>query len=155
MLRQLENYDRQRKRLGRNDIIEYHRDHLDTAVSELRLMIEPLEYELEMVDKAISAAQLQIGKKREEQQRDNEVSQQRRHREAMKHLTGVEINLARATVGLAIVTFVLVAIEFVHVVHLIYEDRWTEALILSLFLIAFAMALTILSIRAFREWRGG
>lgn len=121
ILRQLENYDRQRKRLGRNNIIEYHRDHLDTAVRELSLMIEPLEYELETVDKAISAAQLQIGKDQEEQQRQSEERQQTRHLEAMEQLTGVEAKLRHATVWLAAVTLVLVTITIIEVVLTIYE----------------------------------
>ena len=124
--------------LGGNEtvrIIEYHREHLETAVLELDLMIDPLEYELEMVDKAISVARLQIDKRQEAQQRHYEEKQQTRHREAITLLTKVERILAIATALLAAVTVLLIVVELFK----FSRDEWETLAVV--FFIAFAAVL--------------
>lgn len=76
MRQQSKNYDKCRERLRRslknNDVVECHRDQLETAVFELELMVEPLEDALETADKAVSAAQVLVDRETEQGQKRRE-----------------------------------------------------------------------------------
>jgi hypothetical protein len=76
MRQQFENYNRWREHYKRwrahvegNGVVEFHGDQVRTAVLELQLMIEPLQYALDTADKAVSAAQAQVEIKQESNQR--------------------------------------------------------------------------------------
>jgi hypothetical protein len=69
LARQLHNYDRWQAQLEDNDVVDYHRDHLETATQELELMVAEGRDALEVADKAVAMAQVQIDKAQERGQR--------------------------------------------------------------------------------------
>lgn len=72
LLQQLENYTRWRAGVEDNDIINFHRDQLETGSSELRLRIQPLQDALEMADKTVSVARAHVEKEAEEAQENRQ-----------------------------------------------------------------------------------
>lgn len=73
LLKQSHNYDRARVRIGGGDVIEFHREQLETAILELELKSEEFRDALEVADKAVSVAQVQVDKAQENRQRDTQV----------------------------------------------------------------------------------
>lgn len=60
--RQLYNYDRWQAELKDNDIIEYHRAHLEAIKEDLEMLVSEGRCALETADKAVSMARVQIDK---------------------------------------------------------------------------------------------
>lgn len=68
MQRQKHNYDRWRDGQGSNDILEYHRDHLDTAVVELELLVAEGRDALDLAGSVVDMVQVRVDKAQESRQ---------------------------------------------------------------------------------------
>ncbi len=73
LLKQSHNYDRARVRIGGGDVMEFHREQLETAILELELKTEEFRDALEIADKAVSVAQVQVDKAQEKRQQGTQV----------------------------------------------------------------------------------
>jgi hypothetical protein len=62
LLRQSHNYDWWRARIEQNDIVEYHRSHLETATSGVDLLVQQWEDAIESAKAALSIAQIRVDK---------------------------------------------------------------------------------------------
>ena len=62
LLRQSHNYDWWRAQMEQNGILEYHRSHLETAVSGIDLLVQRWEYAIESAKAALSIAQVRVDK---------------------------------------------------------------------------------------------
>lgn len=62
LVRQSRNYDQWRASMKGNDIIEYHRGHLEMATSELELLVTQCQDAIDTADTAVSIAQVQVSK---------------------------------------------------------------------------------------------
>lgn len=81
MLQQSENLDEWRSQGRDNETLELHQRQLKTATRELELKVEPLQSDLEIADKAVSAARLQMDKEHEKRERRVEKKEAiRQHR---------------------------------------------------------------------------
>ena len=67
---QLHNYDRWYDRIGTNGVLQYHRDHIDTAVVELELMVADGRDAIDLAKTVVDMAQVRVD-------RDQELRQQR------------------------------------------------------------------------------
>lgn len=60
LVQQLHNYDRWRTQIKGNNVIEYHRGHLEMATSELELLVKQCQNAIDTADMAVSMARDQV-----------------------------------------------------------------------------------------------
>lgn len=135
---QLHNYERWRAQTRSNGIIEYHYGHLETANRELELLVAEGRDALEVADKALSMARVEL---------DRDQGNRRRL-----------IEYLLAVVGAALAVPELVNRNAAEALLVWFE--WKEPGYLFIFLtqvaaIAAAAVLIMLSVRLVSRWRGG
>lgn len=84
MLQQAENLEKWLSKAPYNEALEYHQDQLKVAIRELELKVEPLQSDLEIADKLVSTARLQMDKEQEDRRRETEKREEQQRRKDEK-----------------------------------------------------------------------
>jgi hypothetical protein len=102
LIRQSHNYARWQSRIGDDAVVEFHREHLETATLELELKVKELWRALETADKAVSVAQVRTAQSLEARQRGEDERRRQADKEEGYRRRRIDTALAVAAATLAL-----------------------------------------------------
>jgi len=158
LVQQLYNYDRRLKLTETNDVLEFHRAHLDAAKLEVDLLLGRVERALDTAGEAVRLSQVQVGKNQELQQKGIRQQQEAAKEEA-------ERRQQRSQTALAILGTVLTVPQLIDREVTVDLVRWIgmpeppggysaiDLLGVRVVITVALVALTLLVLRQLRRWR--
>jgi hypothetical protein len=133
LAKQSHNYNRLQVQIEHGDLIELHREQLETAVLELKLKVEELQHALETADKTVSLAQVQADK----------VQQSKTHR--------IEFVLAVTAAALAVPHWIegdtigrVLEHSSISILYKVHDNVFVQLVIQVALVLAFALLATLL-----------
>lgn len=158
LVQQLYNYDRRLQLTGSNDVLEFHRSHLDASKLEVDLLLGRVECALDTAGEAVRLAQVQVGKNQELEQKGIRQQQEDAKNEAERRQQRSQTMLAIFGIVLTVPQLIdrEVAGDLVRWIGLPQPQGGYSPLDLLVIRVVITLALvfiTLLVLRLVRRWR--